>query len=80
MRPDIAAVCARLVGILRIGRESPPYLLAGGMDSQTYPGMLLDAVARTKRESAQAAKPWVAGTHARGGAELPGSLAFGSDR
>src|ERR1044071_5895461 len=44
----LAAICARLVGILPTGRESPPDLPAGGMDSTAHPEMLLAAVARTR--------------------------------
>src|ERR1017187_5455031 len=42
--------------------------------------MLLAAVAQTGREGATAAQPRDTRTHVEGGAEQPGSLAFGRDR
>jgi hypothetical protein len=68
------------VGVLPTGREPPPDLSAGALDSPTCPEMLLAAVARTGRERTAAAQPGIAGTHAESGAEFPGSLASGEDR
>jgi hypothetical protein len=69
-----------LVGVLPTGREPPPDLRAGGMDTAPHPGMLLAEVAPPGRARAAAAQPGVAGTHAESGAEFPGGLASGGDR
>src|SRR5580692_1332739 len=69
----MAAVHTRLVGVLPIGRESPPDLPPGGMDSPAHSEVLLAAVARARRSGAQIAQPGLAGTHAQGGGELSGA-------
>ena len=75
LRDAWQAICMRLVGILPTGRKSPTDLPAGGMDSTAYSEMLLVAMARTRREKAQAAQPGAARSHAESSGQLPGRLA-----
>jgi len=80
----LAAVYARLVGVLPTGREPPSDLSAGALDSPPYPEMLLAAVARTGRERTAAAQPGIwrgpAACKARSRTRLYAAMAFSSHR